>query len=137
MVQKAFLFLLLLVLAAAGPAFNGSAELAFFKAEAQNGAVVLSWQTKAETEVQRFELWRKTFYSTSHVQLDQAFDAHGPGKPYRYVDDEVYKADSELVNYELRVVYKDGSRATLNAIDFNYTTTAVRRTWGSIKAMFQ
>jgi hypothetical protein len=58
-------------------------------------------------------------------------------KPYSFRDDQVYKSAADQLDYRLEVVYENGLREVLVTKSLNYTTTAIRRTWGSIKAMFQ
>ena len=63
--------------------------------------------------------------------------SHGAGKPYLYRDDQVYKAGADQLDYRLEAVFENGLREVVRSASVNYTSTAVRRTWGSIKAMFQ
>ncbi|MDX1546474.1 MAG: hypothetical protein R3247_05780, partial [Rhodothermales bacterium] len=58
-------------------------------------------------------------------------------KEYRFVDDQVYKSAAEELDYRLDAVFSNGLRQQVASKKLNYTPTAIRRTWGSIKAMFQ
>lgn len=124
-------FLLLLVLTGA---FN--VRLDFFEVRRQDNDIEVSWQTNVEEDVHRYELFRKTSYSGEYMQV-RTFNPHGAGQAYQFTDDEVYKTASESVDYRLDVVYSNGVRQQLAARQVDYVPTAVRRTWGSIKAMFQ
>jgi fructose-specific phosphotransferase system component IIB len=62
---------------------------------------------------------------------------HGIAKEYLFRDSQVYKAAAEQLDYRLEVVYSNGARETLTTQSINYTSTAIRRTWGSLKALFQ
>ena len=102
----------------------------------ENNQPVVRWVALEETQLQRYELHRKT-------QLDDRFEKiaevapQGPGNPYRYRDDGLYKLAGETVEYELFSVSSSGVQTSHGILTVNYTPTAVRRTWGSIKAMFQ
>ena len=72
----------------------------------------------------------------SFVQVHQV-DAHGPNRGYGFRDTQVYKTGSDKLDYQLEAVYMNGVREVVRSESMNYTSTAVRRTWGSLKAMFQ
>lgn len=128
--------LLALFLAGATPFFNG-VQLSYFDVRKEGNDLLISWQAEHEDGVRMYELHRRTPYSNDSFMLVHEADAHGAGKLYRYRDDQVYKTASELIAYRLEVIYQDGTRELMPIKEVNYTSTAVRRTWGSIKAMFQ
>ncbi|NBC19177.1 MAG: hypothetical protein GVY18_17880 [Bacteroidetes bacterium] len=129
------LSLLLFVLLLLG-ATAASVQLDFFRVEVQDNDFVITWQTRVEEDVRAYELHRKTSYSQQFAPITEV-TARGANVTYRYVDDEVYKAASEQVDYKLIAVYTNGTQEQVTQRQVNYTPTAVRRTWGSIKAMFQ
>jgi hypothetical protein len=136
MMRFGLLIGLLLVLTGAGYAAYG-VRLAFFTVENQSRDFIITWQVDVEEAVQQYELQRRTPYSNGEFVAVQSFLPQGVSKPYRYKDDQVYKSVSEQVDYRLEVVYDNGVREVLAAKSLSYTPTAIRRTWGSIKAMFQ
>lgn len=111
-------------------------QLSYFDVDARESDFMVTWQTEVEEQVRAYELYRKTSYNEAYT-LIQSFDAHGAEKPYEYMDDQVYKSASEEVDYRLDAVFSNGLRQQLGHRSMNYTPTYVRRTWGSIKAMFQ
>ena len=90
-----------------------------------------------EDGVARYDLQRRSRFSNDQFVDVTSIVSHGTGKSYRFIDDQVYKSASEQVDYRLEVVYDNGVREQLGIRSVNYTPTAIRRTWGSIKAMFQ
>ncbi len=131
------LLVLMVLLAGVGTAaFSYSVKLRYFKVERQQNDFVLSWQADLEEDVRSYELYRKTAYTADFTRL-RTFSAHGAGKEYRFIDDQVYKSSSEELDYRLDAVFTNGLRQQVAERKLNYTPTAVRRTWGSIKAMFQ
>lgn len=126
--------LLLILVAAAG----STAQLEFIQAETQGNNVVVRWQTVQEVDVRGFELHRRA--ESTGEQFSRVYETQplGPRAEYRYRDDQVYKSlPTQRVDYRLEVVYTNGTREVLAEKSVNYTSTATRRTWGSIKAMFQ
>ncbi len=128
---------LLLVCLGAGSGLYG-VKLSFFKVEDEAGRnFVLTWQAEQETSVRHYEVLRRTIHSNGVFIPLKTLPAHGPNKPYTFRDDQVYKTAADQVDYQLEVVFENGLRQILASKSVNYTPTAIRRTWGSIKAMFQ
>lgn len=128
--------LLMIALLLCGAASAQQARLASHKVEKVQNRVTVTWQTELEQDVEGYELMRKTPTSTNYVALSK-LPAHGPNKAYSYTDNELYKEASAMADYQLVVVYRNGVRQTLFTAQVNYTSTGLRRTWGSLKAMFQ
>ena len=126
-----------LVLLLAAAAFGYGVRIESFDVDEEGSAFVLRWQTDVEEEVRDFVVNRKTASSNDEFVEIHSVAAHGIGKPYLFTDDQVFKTSAEQVVYQLEVVFENGSRQVLIVESLNYTSTAVRRTWGSIKAMFQ
>lgn len=133
---SATLLLLLFVSAAAFAA--GEARLKYFRVKQDQSTVVVEWEAELEMAVQSYEVHRRTPYTNGQFVRVRTIPVHGASRPYRFVDDQVYKNGmDEQVEYQLVVVDFDEVRTQLGAEGVNYTSTAARRTWGSIKAMFQ
>lgn len=136
--MKLYLQLILLVFClTAFSSGQGTVRMSFFKVEEENGDLLISWQTDEELDVREYELQRMTRFTNGQFVKVDALMPHGPGKAYLFRDEQVFKSSSEQVDYRLEVVYSDGVREQLATEQVNYTSTAIRRTWGSIKAMFQ
>ena len=119
-----------------GAASAQQARLASHKVENVQNRVLVTWQTEVEVDVAAYEIRRRTPTSTGFVLLTTV-QAQGAGKPYAYTDGDLYKEISAMADYELTAVYHNGTRQLLFTAQVNYTTTGLRRTWGSLKAMFQ
>ncbi len=112
-------------------------QLDFFHLEKEESAFVLRWQSENESGVRHFELYRKTPLSEDRFVKIHTISTHGVGRPYEFRDSQVFKDASETVTYSLEAVLTGGERLTFEKVSAEYTSTALRRTWGSIKAMFQ
>jgi len=127
-----------LAIVVAGAAFNG-VRLKYFDLVREGNGVAIMWETDEEDQVQTFEVFRKSGFGEEFVRVGER-DGRGPGQQYKLVDDQVYKNGSPVsafIDYRLEVVYSDGVRQRLAEKKIDYTSTAIRRSWGSIKAMFQ
>jgi hypothetical protein len=122
----------------AAASFSGVA-LSKFEAYTEGNMVVVTWQAEQGTEngVAAYILDRKT--DLDHGWREVATLSYaGSAAEYTYQDKTLYKMAANQVEYRLRVRYSNGSVETFDQkARADYTSTAVRRTWGSIKAMFQ
>lgn len=107
-----------------------------FEARTEGNDIVVSWEASVETEVREYVLERRTVFDAQFVEMARV-SAHGANSPYTFRDERVFKSQAEQVLYRLRMIGQAGELVGVtDAIAVNYTPTAVRRTWGSIKAMF-
>ena|GEM_PF-262542 len=127
-----------LVLLLTGAGFMaGQVRLSDFKIQEEGNDFRVSWTTEMEDEVRQFELMRRSPNSNDQFVRVHTVPAHGIGREYGYLDSQVFKSGSEKLDYRLEAVYFNGVREAVRTVSVNYTSTAVRRTWGSLKAMFQ
>lgn len=137
-----FLFVLSLGLMAANTVL-----ISEFKADVPDpdkNEIQVIWTVQNEENVMHYNLKRKMSQDNEFMGIAQV-QPLPPGQQqqgqlrYEYLDRNVFRssAASEPVVYELEAVFTDGERRFIGQAEVNYTSTAVRRTWGSIKAMFQ
>jgi|AntRauTorcE11898_2_1112593.scaffolds.fasta_scaffold05772_4 hypothetical protein len=135
--------LLILLLVAAG-----SVELKEFSAQIStknNTEVVVNWVVEEDSEGMVYVLKRKLSHEDDFTPLTQLDHEQGEfsmnGRSYSFTDSNVFKGNqsSDAVIYALYTKDNSGSNSLtfLSQANVNVTTTAVRKTWGSIKAMFQ
>lgn len=145
-VMRILLILLLTVTTLATAAYT-SFKLESFNAEipADNRtAIRLTWEVTAEQEVASYILLRQSADQTTRKQVHEAEVKPGTEarKKYTFDDNTLYKSESDngtQVTYFIQVKMKNGriEEPMNNQAKLTYTSTTVRRTWGSIKAMFQ
>lgn len=108
----------------------------------EKNEIQIIWKVENEEGLLHYNLKRKMSQDNEFVGITQV-QPLPPGQQsplhYEYFDRNVFRssAASEPVIYELEAVFFDGERRFIGQAEVNYTSTAVRRTWGSIKAMFQ
>ncbi len=114
--------------------------LSSFEARSDGPDVIVSWKASLEDELKDYALERKSRYDTEFKVMTN-LNSRGANFKYEWRDRTVYGASqvesNEQVEYRLRITFIDGSTQMVEPIAVDYTPTAVRRTWGSIKAMFQ
>jgi len=131
-------FLLIAFLALSAPvALAQSVRLDTWRVDKDRAQVHLVWQTQAESGVQGYEVRRRAPTSGSEFMSLGEVRGHGAGRAYDYTDDDLYKNAQSMAEYQVWVVFTTGVKQPLFSAQVNYTTTGLRRTWGSLKAMFQ
>ncbi len=132
--MRVSLILLLAVLTVASSFV--SVRLRYFNTDFDAGVVTITWEAEAESNVKTYELFRKSAQSDVFLQIAEV-SVRGADVQYSVRDDKLYKSAAAIVDYRLEVVLDNGTRQQLAERKVNYTPTAIPRSWGSIKAMFQ
>ena len=98
------------------------------------GVPVVEWAAESEDDLDHYEVEVSAELGARTRVVE--VEPRGAQHPYAFRDDDLYKG-AEVVQYTLYAVLDDGGRQLVGSKQIAYTPTAVRRTWGSIKAMFQ
>ncbi len=112
------------------------AYINYFHVSSEAGNVKLEWQTGEESNLQKFVIERKT-PQNAYVEIG-TIQPKGNNSYYSYIDQNAYKSNDVLFIYRLKMVDKDGVTITYTEpTSVSLNISGVKRTWGSIKAMFR
>jgi hypothetical protein len=120
----------------------GTVKVTKFDAEippqSQN-SIELTWTVENQQNVKHYRITRKMHSDNDFTHIHTESAGTQGTQVYTWRDTGVFKAtsDGEPVAYELYAVFTDNSEQYIDQASVNFTSTAIRRTWGSIKAMFQ
>ncbi len=121
--------------------FAGQISLIFagvvltFIAKSEGGDIVLEWQTAQETGLKEFIVQRKTLNS-KFIDLAKV-NPKGDNSLYTYRDESAYKITNAFFIYRLKIVDTDGNSFYSPKVSVSLNISSVKRTWGSIKALFR
>jgi hypothetical protein len=107
----------------------------YFTAQSQNDNIIVRWKTSDETGVQKFILERSTNQSSEFLKLAE-INPKGNNSIYEYVDASAFKQTDNIYFYRLQIITVNGS-FYVGPISVLHRVSSVKRTWGSIKAMFR
>lgn len=107
----------------------------YFHARSEGDDVRLEWKTSDETNLQKFVIERKTPQS-SYLEV-ATIPPTGNNSFYTYLDQNAYKTTDLVFVYRLKIVDNDGTVSYFNETTVSHSLSGVKRTWGSIKAMFR
>jgi len=109
--------------------------LEYFQGRSEDEDIRLEWKTREEADLQNFKVERKTPQS-SYVEL-ATIQPKGSNSYYSYLDQSAYKIQNMMFIYRLKIVDNNGQVSYSNEVSVSHSVSGVKRTWGSIKAMFR
>ncbi len=115
-------------------AFAG-AYLNSFTAKSEGENVRVEWRTGQENNVKDFIIQRKTPQSSFADIV--TIKPTGDNSYYTYLDEAVYKASDLVFIYRLKILDNNGQVTYSDEASVVPNISGVKRTWGSIKAMFR
>ncbi len=99
-------------------------------------AVTIRWVSDDENAVALFEIERRGGTDGEFAPIGH-LDPKGPSV-YEFVDNSAFMKAGSLYQYRIRISFSDGRAPYYtNPLTISHTVSGVRRTWGSIKAMFR
>lgn len=125
---------ILLVLSFVGTVFAG-ATLYYFNARSENETIKLEWKTQDETNIKHFIIQRRN-PSSSYIDI-ATLSPKGNNSYYSYTDESAYKSMDLVFIYRLKIVDGDNTVSYSSEVTVSHSISGVKRTWGSIKAMFR
>ncbi len=112
------------------------AFISYFHGRSTSDSIVLEWQTGQETNLKTFVIERKT--PISNFSEIGNVNCKGSNSVYNYTDNNAYKTNEAAYIYRLKLVDKDGDASYSNEVTVTHGgVSSVKRTWGSIKALFR
>ena len=107
-----------------------------FEIESDNGNIILTWQSSTEQNVKQYEILRGP--DKDRLTLVATVPAKGDNSLYTYIDENAYKTSDSFYAYGLVIRDNDGSKSEImHTRILHENVSSVKRTWGSIKALFR
>lgn len=117
-------------------AIVGGTFIQNFVAESDGENVILSWQSTTEENVKEYEILRGP--DKDRLSTINKISAKGSFSSYQYIDETAYKTNDSFYAYALIIVDFDGKKSQpMHTFVSHNGVSSVKRTWGSIKALFR
>ncbi len=116
-------------------ALNAAAFIDYFQGHSEGDDIILEWKTAEEVNLDKFVIERKTPQS-SYIEIANV-EPKGSNSTYKFRDESAYKTEDLVFTYQLKIVDNDGKISKSSEITVSHNVSDVKRTWGSIKAMFR
>lgn len=111
------------------------ATLEFFRGRSESDKVILEWKSREESAVKEFVIERKSLNS-DYIPIGTV-QPKGNNSYYTYIDQTAFKSLGSIYYYRLKIIDYNGTVSYSNEISILHSVSSVKRTWGSIKAMFR
>ncbi len=130
-VMKSAIFFILLTATVA----LAGAMISLFQARSEGEDIILEWQTTQENNVKEFVVQRRTpngeFFDLATLP------PKGENSFYSFRDESAFKTTEAFYIYRLKIVDNDNSITYSAEVSVAHQVSSVKRTWGSIKALFR
>lgn len=130
-----FKYLLYIIILLAVTVIYAGAFLEYFQGRSEGEDIKLEWKTGEEVNLQDFKIERKT-PQNSFVEIGTV-QPKGSNSYYSYLDQSAYKMSGLIFIYRLKIVDTNGQASYSGEVTVSHNVSGVKRTWGSIKAMFR
>jgi len=131
MKKRLFIFLTVLSISSV----LGGVFLDFINAKNEGENVRIEWKTSDEKNVREFIVERKT-YQGEFIALE-SIKPQGSNSYYSFLDQNAYKVTDVIFIYRVKILDYDNSVSYTKEVTVSHNISGVKRTWGSIKAMFR
>ena len=106
-------------------------------AQSNGSDVVIRWTTVDESGVQKFEVLRRSGWTGEFLVIGAIDQLRGNNSVYEFVDKSAFKAAGGLYQYKVRILNGQSPAPETETVSVSHVSSAAKRTWGSIKAMFR
>ena len=106
-------------------------------AQSNGTDVILRWNTADETGVQRFDVIRRAGTTGEFILVGSVDQLKGNNSSYEFVDKSAFKTTAGFYQYKIRIINGQLPAPETEIVSVAHLTSAAKRTWGSIKAMFR
>jgi hypothetical protein len=104
-------------------------------ATSNNSAIQVRWSSDDDTGVSGYEIARRAGYDGAFIVL--AIAPVSADRSYLFIDETAFRVTDSYYQYRITPVYADGRVSEPYFVTVTHSVSSVRRTWGSIKAMFR
>jgi hypothetical protein len=108
-----------------------------FIATSNGDTITLNWETSIEDNIKEFVVLRGK--DKDNLYPITTIKAKGNNSQYSFVDENAYKSAASFYAYGLELVDNSGNRSdvVMHTQVVHDNVSSVKRTWGSIKALFR
>jgi hypothetical protein len=133
--MKNFIYSLVFLVFITSLSFAEVIKSGSFQATSDGVNVTLRWLTEDETNVTSYEVERRSGSEGDFVIIG-TLDTKGASL-YEFVDYSALRKATGIYQYRIKIVFSNSTIAYSQTVTVSHTVSGVRRTWGSIKAMFR
>lgn len=131
MKQLVIWILMFTTLALAGAIRTGST-----KATGVGSNVTIQWGSADETYIKEFVIERRSGTMSEFISI-AVVNKKGSNSLYEFIDKSAFKTTGSVYYYRIKAVTLSGGAEYSDIMEISLNVSSVKRTWGSLKAMFR
>lgn len=113
-----------------------SAFIQSITARSDGENIIVEWKTGEESSsLNKFVVERKT-PNNGFIEIGTV-TPKGSNSFYTYIDHNIFKGNDYIFTYRLKIVDNNSQVSYSSEVSVSHSISGVKRTWGSIKAMFR
>ncbi len=106
------------------------------QAHSDGNNVTIQWGTTEEMSLSEFVVERQAGSDGGFILIGSVAPK-GNNSSYEFVDQTAFKSVASVYQYRIKIVSQDGSYTYSKTVTVSHNVSSVKRTWGSLKAMFR
>jgi len=119
---------------AASAAFGGAIKDGTLSAYSNGTNIIVRWVSENEAGVRGYAIERKAGMDGPFITLTvEPLFCKGNNEAYEFIDQSAFRTTDNLYQYKITAL----GTGAVYYVTVNHSVSSVRRTWGSIKAMFR
>ncbi|MFZ4619999.1 MAG: hypothetical protein ACOYNS_05535 [Bacteroidota bacterium] len=129
--QILFFFVMLSTIALSGVIREGTMQ-----ARSDGSNVTIQWGSTDESSLKEYIIERRSGTAGEFIAV-AVIAKQGSNSFYEYVDKSAFKTTGSIYQYRINAVGTSGVSEVSTIITVSHNVSGVKRTWGSLKAMFR
>ncbi len=134
--MKVYIYLLSMVVLSSGAIAGAIIKEGTLRAQSDGNNVTIQWGTTEEVSLSEFVVERQAGSEGGFIFIGSVAPK-GSNSFYEFVDQTAFKTIASVYQYRIKIVSQDGSYTYSKTVTVSHNVSSVKRTWGSLKAMFR
>ncbi|MCX6120494.1 MAG: hypothetical protein NTX44_02605 [Ignavibacteriales bacterium] len=132
--QKYFLLVALIIIVSGMMFAQTSTTMNIGVKQENDGTMKISWSIGSEDGIDHYAIFRSTGNTGQFSHIGEV-----PRGTYSFSDNDLFKTSGKYFRYKVLALRADATIVCQSEVGASYSSTssAAKRTWGSIKAMFR
>ena len=134
--MKVYIYLFSLMVLSSGAIAGAIIKDGSLQAHSDGNNVTIQWGTTLEVSLREFVVERQAGSEGGFILIGSVAPK-GYNSFYEFVDQTAFKTITSVYQYRIKIVSQDGSFTYSKTVTVSHNVSSVKRTWGSLKAMFR
>ena len=134
--MKVYTYLLSLLIVSSAAVAGAIIKDGTLQAHSDGNNVTIQWGTEEEVSIREFDVYRQAGSDGGFVLIGTVMPK-GSDSYYEFVDQSAFKTITSVYQYRITILFHDGNHMDSKIVTVSHNVSGVKRTWGSLKAMFR